>query len=403
MQIAMIAARFTPDQADRLRRAMAAWKRSGGIDKFEGKLIDGMVDNGYDRDFAEAIFRQIEGFGEYGFPESHAASFALLVVVSSWLKCHEPACFLAAMLDAQPMGFYSASQLVQDARRHGVEVRPVDVTVSECDSTLEMRAPDAARMPAGTDPQYAAFLGRPDPPAVRLGLRRIVALSEAGMQRLIKARTLAPFLSTEDLAVRADLDAKDMAALAGADALMSLSGHRRQQVWDATAQRRAPALLKGVPIHERPLLLPEASEGEEIVGDYASLNLTLRRHPLALLRPRLSRFRLLSAQELGEVPHGRMVRACGIVTMRQRPQTAKGTIFVSLEDETGIVNVIVWNDVVEAQREPLLKAKLLAVQGVWQRDTASGEQVRHLLAQRFKDLTPWLGRLAEGRRSRDFH
>ena len=403
MQIAMIAARFTPDQADRLRRAMAAWKRSGGIDKFEGKLIDGMVDNGYDRDFAEAIFKQIEGFGEYGFPESHAASFALLVIVSSWLKCHEPACFLAAMLDSQPMGFYSASQLVQDARRHGVEVRPVDVTVSELDSTLEARAPDAPRMPPGTDPQYADCLGRPDQPAVRLGLRRIVSLSEAGMQRLIGARAFAPFSSTEDLAVRADLDAKDMAALAGADALMSLSGHRRQQVWDATAQRRAPALLKGVPIHEAPLQLPMASEGEEIVGDYASLNLTLRRHPLALLRPRMARFKLLSAQELGEVPHGRLVRACGIVTMRQRPQTAKGTIFVSLEDETGIVNVIVWNDVIDAQREPLLKAKLLAVQGVWQRDTASGGQVRHLLAQRFKDLTPWLGRLAEGRRSRDFH
>jgi error-prone DNA polymerase len=305
------------------------------------------------------------------------------------------------------MGFYSASQLVQDARRHGVEVRPVDVTVSDCYSTLEARAPDAPRMPDGTDPQYAGFLGRPGQPAVRLGLRQIVSLSEAGMKRLIEARAFAPFTSTEDLAVRADLDAKDMAALAGADALMRLSGHRRQQVWDATATRsvggRAPGLLKGVPIHEAPLQLPEASEGEEIVGDYASLNLTLRRHPLALLRPRMARFKLLSAQELGDVPHGRLVRACGIVTMRQRPQTAKGTIFVSLEDETGIVNVIVWNDLVEEQREPLLKSKLLAVQGVWQRDTASGGQVRHLLAQRFKDLTPWLGRLAEGRRSRDFH
>lgn len=403
MQIAMIAAKFSSDEADGLRRAMAAWKHTGHIEKFQSKLIEGMVDNGYDRPFSEAIFEQVKGFGEYGFPESHAASFALLVIVSSWLKCHEPACFLAAMLDSQPMGFYSASQLVQDARRHGVEVRPVDVTVSELDSTLEARAPDAPRMPPGTDPQYAECLGRPDQPAVRLGLRRIVSLSEAGMQRLVEARAVAPFTSTEDLAVRADLDAKDMAALAGADALMSLSGHRRQQVWDATAQRRAPALLKGVPIHETPLQLPEASEGEEIVGDYASLNLTLRRHPLALLRPRMARFKLLSAQELGDVPHGRLVRACGIVTMRQRPQTAKGTIFVSLEDETGIVNVIVWNDVIDAQREPLLKAKLLAVQGVWQRDTASGGQVRHLLAQRFKDLTPWLGRLAEGRRSRDFH
>jgi error-prone DNA polymerase len=407
MQIAMIAAKFSSDEADGLRRAMAAWKHTGHIEKFQSKLIEGMVDNGYDRPFSEAIFEQVKGFGEYGFPESHAASFALLVIVSSWLKCHEPACFLAAMLDSQPMGFYSASQLVQDARRHGVEVRPVDVMVSQLYSTLEARAPEAPRRPSGTDPQYAGFLGRPDQPAVRLGLRQIVSLSEAGVERLLKAREQAPFTSTEDLAVRADLDAKDMAALAGADALMRLSGHRRQQVWDATATRsvggRASGLLKGVPIHETPLQLPAASEGEEIVGDYASLNLTLRRHPLALLRPRMARFKLLSAQELSNVPHGRTVRACGIVTMRQRPGTAKGTIFVSLEDETGIVNVIVWNGLVEEQREPLLKSKLLAVQGVWQRDTASGGQVRHLLAQRFKDLTPWLGRLAEGRRSRDFH
>ena len=407
MEIAMIAARFTSDEADGLRRAMAAWKHTGHIEKYQDKLIGGMVDNGYDRPFAEAIFEQVKGFGDYGFPESHAASFALLVIVSSWLKHHEPACFLAAMLDSQPMGFYSASQLVQDARRHGVEVRPVDVTVSELGSTLEARAPDASRMPPGTDPQYAAHLGQPGQPAVRLGLQRIAALSKAGAERLLAARAFAPFTSTEDLALRADLDTRDMAALAAADALMGLSGHRRQQVWDATATRggasRAPALLKGVPIHETPLRLPEAPEGEEIVGDYASLNLTLRRHPLALLRPRMARFKLLSAQELNAVPHGRVVRACGIVTMRQRPQTAKGTIFVSLEDETGIVNVIVWNDLVEEQREPLLKSKLLAVQGVWQRDTASGGQVRHLLAQRFKDLTPWLGRLAEGRRSRDFH
>ena len=397
MQIAMIAARFTPDEADALRRAMAAWKHTGQIEKFQGKLIDGMVDNGYDRPFAEAIFSQVKGFGEYGFPESHAASFALLVVVSSWLKCYEPACFLAAMLDSQPMGFYSASQLLQDAQRHGVEVRAVDVTVSEMDSTLEVAS---SRSP-GTFPNSEAT--RQGQPAIRLGLRRIGNLSAAGAQRLLQARAFAPFTSTEDLAVRADLDARDMAALAAADSLMALSGHRRQQVWDATAQRRAPALLKGVPIHETPLLLPPGTEGEEIVGDYASMNLTLRRHPLALLRPRMARLKLLSAAELHDLPHGRVVRACGIVTMRQRPQTAKGTIFVSLEDETGIVNVIVWNDLVEEQREPIFKSKLLAVKGVWQRDVASGGNVRHLLAQGFKDLTPWLGRLAGQNKSRDFH
>ncbi|CAN7386402.1 error-prone DNA polymerase [Variovorax sp. LjRoot130] len=399
MQIAIIAAGFTPDEADRLRRAMAAWKRKGGIDKFHDKLVEGMVDREYDRAFAEAIYQQVLGFGDYGFPESHAASFALLVIVSSWLKLHEPARFLAAMLDSQPMGFYSPSQLVQDARRHGVEVRPVDVTASEWDCTLE----SPAEAPPAVNPRFATRLGHPRQPAVRLGLRRIASLSEAGAKRILEARAEAAFSSTEDLALRAELDAKDMAALAAADALITLSGHRRQQVWDATAQRRAPALLKGVPIHEAALQLPLAPEGEEIVGDYASLGFTLRRHPLALLRPRLARMRLSSAEQLREVPSGQTVRACGIVMGRQRPQTAKDTIFVTLEDETGNVNVIVWSHVVEAWREPLLKSHLLAVQGTWQRDVDSGGEVRHLVATGFKDLTPLLGRLAKSNKSRDFH
>jgi error-prone DNA polymerase len=400
MQIAMIAANFTPDQADLLRRAMAAWKRTGGIDKFKNLLVNGMVDNGYDRLFAEAIFKQCEGFGEYGFPESHAASFALLVVVSCWLKYHEPACFLAAMLDSQPMGFYSPSQLLQDARRHGVEVRPVDVMVSELDCTIEARAPDASTV---VDPRFMGRSGKQGQPAVRLGLRRIVGLGAAGAQRLIDARTRSPFISTEDLALRAELDAKDMAALAAADALMALSGHRRQQVWDATAQRRSPALLRGVPIHEQALQLPQAPEGEEIVGDYASLRLTLRRHPLALLRPRLARMKLLNSHELLALPDGVTARACGLVMGRQRPQTAKGTIFVTLEDETGNVNVIVWSHVVEAWRGPLLESHLLAVQGTWQRDVATGGKVCHLIATGFKDLTPLMGRLAKNHSSRDFH
>lgn len=403
MQIAMIAARFTADEADQLRRAMAAWKRKGGLDKFHGKLVQGMVDNGYKAEFAEAIFKQVMGFGDYGFPESHAASFALLVTVSSWLKHYEPACFLAALLDAQPMGFYSPSQLVQDARRHGVEVRPVDVVCSQIETTLEARAPDAPRKPPDTSERYAQRLGRENQPAVRLGLNRIASLSDAGAKRIIDARDQAPFTSTEDLALRAELDGRDMGALAAADALASLSGHRRQQVWDATAQRRAPALLKGVPINEPSLALPAAPEGEEIVGDYASLGLTLRRHPLALLRPRLARMRLSTAAQLHHLPSGQMVRACGIVMGRQRPGTANNTMFVTLEDETGNVNVIVWQHVADAWREPLLKAKLLAVQGTWQRDVDSGGEVRHVVATGFKDLTPLLGRLAENSKSRDFH
>jgi error-prone DNA polymerase len=403
MQIAMIAAKFTADEADQLRRAMAAWKRKGGLDKFHDKLVKGMTDNGYKAEFAEAIFKQILGFGDYGFPESHAASFALLVTVSSWLKNYEPACFLAALLDSQPMGFYSPSQLVQDARRHGVEVRPVDVTCSDMDTTLEARAPDAPRMPSGTDVRYADRLGNENQPAVRLGLNRISGLGKEGAKRLLEARAQAPFTSTEDLALRAELDGKDMAALAAADALMSLSGHRRQQVWDATAQRRSPALLKSVPINEQVLQLPAAPEGEEIVGDYAALGLTLRRHPLALLRPRLARMKLMSAEELRSLSSGQTARACGIVKGRQRPGTANGTIFVTLEDETGNVNVIVWSHVIEAWREPLLKSHLLAVQGTWQRDDDTGGKVQHLIATGFKDLTPLMGRLALSNTSRDFH
>jgi error-prone DNA polymerase len=383
MQIAMIAAGFSPDEADRLRRSMAAWKRRGGVHQFQDRLINGMLDKGYPREFAENIFKQILGFGEYGFPESHAASFALLAYDSSWLKCHEPECFLAAMLNSQPMGFYSPSQLVQDGKRHGVQVLPPDVSYSDWDCTLEL---DEFR------------------PAVRLGLRMVGSLSGKGAQRVVEARGQSPFTSTEDMALRAQLDVKDLNALASGDALLSLSGHRRQQVWDAAAQRGVPALLQGAPVNEEALALPAAPEGEEIVFDYASLGLTLRRHPLALLRPRLARMKLLSAAQLHDLPNGQRVRACGIVTVRQQPQTAHGTIFVTLEDETGPVNVIVWKSLREQQRDDLLKARLLAVDGIWQRDVDSGGQVRHLIAKRLKDLTPLLGRLGrQADSSRDFH
>jgi error-prone DNA polymerase len=394
MEISMIAAGFTATEADSLRRAMAAWKRKGGVERFQEKLIGGMRRNGYSEEFAQRIFKQILGFGEYGFPESHAYSFALLAYASSWLKCHEPECFVAAMLNSQPMGFYSPSQLVQDGKRHGIEFLPPDVSHSDWDCTLEM-----ASCHAGLDP--ASRLVRP---AVRLGLRMVGTLSESGGRRVVEARREAPFTSTEDLALRAQLDVKDLNALAAGDALMSLSGHRRQQVWDAAAQRGKPELLQHAPINEEALSLPLAPEGEEIVFDYASLGLTLRRHPLALLRPRLARMKLQSAAQLHDLPNGKKVRACGIVTVRQQPQTANGTIFVTLEDETGPVNVIVWKSVREAQRDALLHSRLLAVEGIWQRDMESGGDVRHLVADRLKDLTPLLGRLGrQGNRSRDFH
>ena len=387
MQIAMIAADFTADEADRLRRSMAAWKRRGGVHQFQDRLIGGMQRKGYRKEFAENIFKQILGFGEYGFPESHAASFALLAYDSSWLKCHEPECFLAAMLNSQPMGFYSPSQLVQDARRHGVQVFPPDVSFSDWDCTLEWES----------DSRYSR-------PGVRLGLRMVGQLSQAGAQRVVKARRQAVFDSTEDMALRTELDVKDLNALASGDALLSLSGHRRQQVWDATALRRPPELLRDAPVNEPRLALPQAREGEEIVFDYASLGLTLRRHPLALLRPRLARMKLLSAAQLHDLPSGRRVRACGIVTVRQQPQTANGTIFLTLEDETGPVNVIVWKSLRELQRDDLLQSRLLAVEGVWQRDVDSGGQVRNIVASRLKDLTPLLGRLGkQASSSRDFH
>jgi error-prone DNA polymerase len=379
MQICMIAAGFSGGEADALRRAMAAWKRKGGVDKFEARIFEGMARNGYPRDFAEGIFEQIKGFGDYGFPESHAYSFALLAYVSSWIKCHEPAIFLAAMLNSQPMGFYGPSQLVQDARRHGVEVRPVDVRASDWDCTLEKRE-DGDKQPA-----------------VRLGLRMVQSLAKESGERLMLARRERPFDDTEDLARRADLGPHELQALARADALIGLAGHRRQQTWAAAGQQRPPALLADAPVHEAALALPEAPEGEQILLDYASLGLTLRRHPLALLRPRLARRGWRSADELHRLPDGRTTWACGIVTMRQQPETAKGTIFVTLEDETGSVNVIVWRHVRERQRQALLRSRLLAVAGQWQ----THDGVSHLVARRLLDMTPWLGRLATV--SRDFH
>ena len=382
MQIAMLAAGFSAGESDDLRRSMAAWKRKGGVHRFHDRMVSGMVQRGYSEEFAQNIFKQIEGFGEYGFPESHAASFALLVYVSCWLKHHEPACFLAAMLNSQPLGFYSPSQLMQDAKRHGVSVLAVDVMCSDWDCTLE---PDPSQVQA----------------AVRLGLCMVSGLSRVAAERIGSARAGQPFCTTEDLALRAELDQGDLKALASADALRALSGHRRQQVWEASALKPAPPLLKAVPVEEDWLELPPAAEGEEVVFDYASTGLSLRRHPVALLRAQLAAMNLLTAAQMRDLPNGRLVRACGLVVMRQQPQTAKGVVFVTLEDETGSINVIVWKSLREQQRSELLYSRLMAVYGVWQRDAETGGEVRHLIAKRLKDLTPMLGGLTT--RSREFH
>ena len=367
MQLAMVAAGFTAGEADRLRRSMAAWKKRGGLEHFEGKLKDGMQRHGYSAEFADALYRQILGFGEYGFPESHAASFALLVYVSSWLKCHHPAAFCAALLNSQPMGFYAPAQLVQDARRHGVEIRPPDVNLSEWDCTLE---------------------GSAVRPMVRMGLRMVGGLTEASGKRIASAK---PYMTVHELR----LDRKNLRALAAAGALQSLVGHRRLAHWAAAgAARRAPL---DAPALESLPELPAAGEGAEIIADYASLGLTLGRHPLALLRRRLRRLRLSDSAALRELPHGAAAAVAGLVTCRQRPDTASGVVFVTLEDEYGNVNVVVWNRLVERQRRELLGSRLLGVHGRIERD---GEVV-HLVAQRLVDHSALLGPLATA--SRDFH
>ena len=378
MQVAVLAAGFTPGEADQLRRAMAAWKRKGGVDKYRQRIIDGMLERGYELAFAEAICSQIQGFGEYGFPESHAASFALLTYASSWLKCHEPAAFLCALLNSQPMGFYGPSQLVQDAKRHGVVVRPVDVAISGWDSALEE--------PAGAHGQ----------PAVRLGLSLLRGRRAEAAQRIEQARAQRPFASVADLARRADLERHDLQVLAGANALQQLSGNRRQALWQAVGAVPDKDLLRPTTPQEQVPLLRPPSEGEDIVGDYRAQGLSLGRHPLALLRAQLLDKRFMPAATLNTYKNGQLARACGIVTVRQRPGTAKGVIFMTLEDETGNVNVIIWPALLERQRREVLSAPLLGVYGVWQQEGI----VRHLVAKRLVDMSHLLGRLPTI--SRDF-
>jgi error-prone DNA polymerase len=369
MQVAILAAGFTPGEADQLRRAMAAWKRKGGLQKYYDRIVNGMRERGYKQDFAEAIFEQIKGFGEYGFPESHAASFALLVYASSWLKCHEPAAFLAAMLNSQPMGFYSPSQLVQDAKRHGVQVAPVDVTISGWDSVLERREGEAA--------------------AVRLGLSLLRGMRDGAAERIEAARAVRPFLNVSDLARRAQLDRHDLQVLASANALGSLAGNRREALWQSVAAVPDKDMLVDARLEDETPVLGAPTEAEDIVSDYKSTGLTLGRHPLELLRPILLKQRLIPASTLRTYPNGRLARGCGLVTVRQRPGTAKGVMFVTLEDETGNVNVIVWPSLLEKQRKEALGASLLAVYGTWQ---CEGE-VRHLVAQRLVDMSHLLGGL----------
>ena len=381
MQLAVVAAGFTPGEADQMRRSMASWRHQGTLDRFQQKLTDGLLKNGYTPEFAERIYQQIQGFSGYGFPESHAASFALLVYASSWLKCHHPAAFLCGLLNSQPMGFYAPAQLIADARAHGVEVRPADVMVSGWDCVLE------AVPAAGT--------GTPQP-AVRLGLRMLKGASAEVVQRIVQARAQAAFDSVDDLARRGRLDRGALRVLAAGGALATLAGHRRQAHWQA-AVRRPAALLHDAALNETPLALPAPREGEDIVADYASQGFTLGRHPLALLRRRLAAERFITAAELRTLPDRALARAAGIVTGRQRPGTAKEVMFVTVEDETGLANIIVHKDVQTRQRREVLDATLLGIYGQVSRE---GEVI-HLVARRLVDRSALLGDLTP--RSRDFH
>jgi error-prone DNA polymerase len=376
MQLAVVAAGFTPGEADRLRRAMAAWKRRGGLGPFEQKLIEGMRERGYSESFARQIFRQIEGFGEYGFPESHSASFALLVYVSSWLKRHEPAAFAAALLNSQPMGFYSASQLTQDARRHDVQIRPVDINQSQWDCSLERTADNK--------------------PAIRLGFRMVKGLAEDAGRRIAGERGIDCYSSTQDLLERADVGRHELDVLASAGALETLEGHRHLARWAVAGAEKPMPLFVSMNRYEATPLLRKPSEGQDIVADYQSMGLTLERHPLQLLRHHLDRYQYVPSAQLSKLVNGSPLGVAGLVITKQRPGTASGVTFVTLEDETGHINLIVWKQVAEQFRSALLNAQLMGVQGELQLEG----QVIHVVARRLIDHTGMLGSLEIS--SRDF-
>jgi error-prone DNA polymerase len=414
MKIAIVGAGFAPDEADRLRRAMATFKRNGDIHLFREKFVAGMVKNGYECDFATRCFSQIEGFGTYGFPESHAASFALLVYISSWIKCFYPEVFACALLNSQPMGFYAPAQIVRDAREHGVEVRPVDINHSCWDCTLEPRvcpspsSPDLIRGSAG--PSLSPPSGEREGVrgyALRLGLRQIKGFAEADAERLVQARRDG-YPDPRALWRRSGLGRATLERLAEADAFRSIGLDRRRALWVLRALGESPLPLfataeevslspfygerAGVRGRDHAMeLLPEMPLGEHVVEDYASLSLTLKRHPLAFLRAELAREGLVTAAELAHLPVDQRLAIAGIVLIRQRPGSANGVVFITIEDETGIANFIVWPTILERFRRAALGATLLRCTGKLQRE----ESVIHIVADRLEDMTPRLNTLRD--------
>jgi error-prone DNA polymerase len=401
MKIAIVAGGFTPGEADKLRRAMATFKRTGTIGTFRDKMVKGMLERGYPRDFAERCFGQIEGFGEYGFPESHAASFAILVYASAWLKCRYPDVFAAALLNAQPMGFYAPAQIVRDAREHGVEVRAPDVNHSQWESTLEP-APRAA------DQLHALHQEMRDDirtiHAIRLGLREIKGLSEEDAA-LIVARRNGPYDSVRDVWLRTGLNPRVLERLADADAFGSLGLSRRDALWAAKALGRVGDSEDNLPLfignpetaparitmREPDVALPPMPLGEEVVNDYRFLRLSLRAHPAQFLRADLNRRNILRNEALRSVVSDARVKISGLVTCRQRPGSANGVVFMTIEDESAVANVIVWPKVFERVRPIVLGARYVAVSGRVQSESG----VIHVVAEQLEDLTVWLAQLAE--------
>ncbi len=396
MELAMVAAGFSAGEADELRRSMAAWRRVGTVERFRERLLEGMHSKGYDDEFADAVFRQIRGFGEYGFPESHAASFALLVYVSAWLKCHEPAAFCCALLNSLPMGFYSPSDLVADARRHGVKVNEIDINESEHDHTLHA-LPESL---PDNEPRTRQSLQPPGTDlSIRLGLRLVKNLSRNGIERLLHERYQSgPYRTVEELIRRTRLNSRDQQALAACGALKSISGNRHRAHWDLLGVEQLPGMLNDASSPDIPQQLPLITEGEDIVADYQSFGFTLGRHPLALLRKQLRAKRIATTREwLDNTADGRFARIAGLVKVRQRPGSAKGVIFMTTEDETGLANIVIWQNVVERCRKAVIGSRLVVISGTTQREG----QVVHLIAKSVEDYTWMLGDLTTN--SRDFH
>ncbi len=401
IKLAMVAAGFSAGEADQLRRAMAAWKRKGGLEIFEDKLINGMLERGHDREFAERIFAQIKGFGDYGFPESHAASFALLVYVSVWLKRHEPTAFYCALLNSLPMGFYSPSQLLQDAQRHDIEVRPVDILCSQWESTLQK--------PARTRQVKA------QQPALRLGFGRIKGFNENAANRIVNARAEQRFRDLEDVARRAKLNRGEMSKLTEAGAFRSTTGNRYRTHWEVEgilppsplleqcAEPSSPGYSSSREPSDAPrdlsterVVLPTPSERDDLRADYTSLGLTLGRHPMAMLRDMEPFASCTTAEQLQQLKHGRFVQVAGIVTGRQRPSSAAGVLFLTLEDETNNVNVVIWERIQERFRAAVIQGRLLKIKGIMERE----ESLIHVIAGQVEDCSRYLAQFSL--KSRDF-